>query len=125
MENIVAILGVFLFWASLLWLPLNAYRVTQVRGQPQIWTLAAILSFFMVIMGYTRAIDGGTVMEAFAWSISWLMPLGLTFFARSAPGVPLKTWDKFVGAAALVSFPLLLPQFPGLLQWLSSMLWGV
>lgn len=124
MENIVAILGVFLFWASLLWLPLNLYRVVQLRGQPQIWTIAAILSFFMVVMGYTRAIDGGSVMEAFAWSVSWLMPLGLTFFARSAPDVPHKNWDKFVGAAALVSFPLLLPQFPPLLQRLSAVLWA-
>ncbi|WP_425090596.1 hypothetical protein [Tropicimonas sp. S265A] len=124
MENIVALLGVLLFWASLIWLPLNIARALRTRGQPQVWTISAILSFFMALMGYTRAIDGGTVMEAFAWSVTWLMPLGLTFFARSHQSVPWRSWDKYLGAVALGTFVLVMPFLPRALNRLSALLWG-
>jgi hypothetical protein len=123
MENIVALLGVLLFWASLLWLPLNVARAIRTRGQPQIWLISAILSFFMALFGYTRAIDSGTVMEAFAWSVTWLMPLGLSFFARSNPTVPWRNWDKYLGAFALGSFLLVMPVMPRLLHGLTAVLW--
>ena len=123
MENIVAILGVFLFWASLLWLPLNLYRVLHTTGRQRTWTVAALLSFGMVLMGFTRAMAGGTVMEAFAWSISWLMPVGLTWFARSPAETPLRSYDKWVAGAALISFLPAMPILPGLLRAISAAIW--
>ncbi|MDJ0859314.1 MAG: hypothetical protein QNJ03_09560 [Dinoroseobacter sp.] len=123
MENTVALLGVLLFWASLIWLPLNIARAFKTEGKPQIWLISAILTFFLALFGYTRAIDSGTALEAFVWSVSWLMPMGLSLYARSSPAVPWRKWDKYLGAAALVSFLLVVPMMPRILHGLTALLW--
>lgn len=123
MENFVALLGVLLFWASLIWLPLNVARAFKTDGKPQIWLISAILTFFLALFGYTRAINGGTAMEAFVWSVAWLMPMGLSLYARSSPMVPWRGWDKYLGAVALATFALVFPFLPRVLHGLTALLW--
>ena len=123
MPDAVALMGVFLLWASVLWLPLMIYRGVTSRGKAQIWQISAILSFGLVFMGYTRAMSTGTVMEAFAWSIAWIMPIGITFFVRFAEDVPLKTWDKWLAAAAALTFLTAAGYLPGLLRGMADLVW--
>jgi len=123
MENIVAILGVLLFWATLFWLPLNLYRVFHTEGRQRIWLISALFASIFVFMGYTRAIAGGTVMEAFAWSVSWLMPVGLTWFARGPADTPYRGADKWIAGAVLLSFPLAMGVLPRLLRSAADTLW--
>lgn len=124
MQNYVALLGIFLLWASVIWLPITIYRAKELQGQAKAWALSSIFAFFMVFFGYTRAIAGGSVMEAFAWSISWLMPIGIALFLRkSARDVPLPGWDKWLGALVLVTFLPMVGVMPGLLRQLSAVIW--
>ncbi|MEQ3626321.1 MAG: hypothetical protein ABNH26_13965 [Celeribacter sp.] len=128
MPNAVAILGLFLFWASLFWLPLTVYRAVQVPGRPKSWAIAAIFAFLMVFMGYTRTIaraqmTGFSAQEAFAWSIAWLMPIGIALYLRVLPGMPALRLDKYLGIGALVSFPLALPRLPDLLTPMATLIW--
>ncbi len=123
MPDAVALMGVFLFWASTVWLPMMIYRALNSTGKPQIWQISAILSYGLMLMGYTRAIVQGSVMEAFAWSVAWVVPIGITLFVRGAGDVPLKGWDKWLGAAVIVSFLPAVGVLPGLLQTLARALW--
>lgn len=124
MQNYVALLGIFLLWASVIWLPITVYRAKALQGQAKAWALSSIFAFFMVFFGYTRAIAGGSVMEAFAWSVSWLMPIGIALFLRkSAQNVPLPGWDKWLGALTLVTFLPIVGILPGILRRLSAVIW--
>lgn len=125
MANVVALLGLFLFWASFLWLPLAAIRAVKDRGGAQTWSIAAILTFGMAFMGFTRAMTpAGTAAEAFAWSISWAMPVGLAIFARSAPDASLRRADLWVGIGAVLTFVFVLPLMPGVLRGAAGLIWG-
>ena len=128
MPNAVAILGLFLFWASLFWLPLTIYRAIRVPVRPKSWAIAAIFAFLMVFMGYTRTIAraqtaGFSAQEAFAWSIAWLMPIGLALYLRALPDMPARRLDKYLGIAALLSFPLALPTLPQIMTPIATALW--
>lgn len=123
MENIVALLGVFLFWLALFFLPLTLYRAFHTSGKQQIWTIAALMSFGLVFLGFTRAVAGGSVMEAFAWSVSWLMPVGLMIFARSPADTPLRKWDVILGVVAALSFFPAVPFIPLIMQSAAAALW--
>jgi hypothetical protein len=124
MADIVALLGVFLFWASCLWLPLALLRAVLNRGHAQSWSIAAILTFGMAFMGYTRAMSTGNVAEAFAWSVSWAMPVGLALYARMAADAEFRRADLWVGVAALLTFILVLPVLPSLLHGATRLIWG-
>ena len=123
MPDAVALLGLFLFWASLVWLPLTGYRAVLSRGKPQIWAIAGIFAFGMVLMGYTRAMQTGAVNEAFAWSVAWIMPLGLAIYARATPDAPLRPWDKWVFGGVLLSFAMIAPLLPRVLRVVSDAIW--
>lgn len=125
MANVVALLGLLLFWASLLWLPLAIVRAVHDRGGAQKWSIAAILTFGMAFMGFTRAMTPmGSAADAFAWSMSWAMPVGLAIFARSAPDASLRRADIWVGAGAALSFLPALPLMPGVLRGAAELIWG-
>lgn len=124
MENVIALLGLVLFWASLLWLPLAILRATWNRGGAQTWSIASLLTFGMAFMGYTRAMAMGSAADAFAWSVSWAMPVGLALFARSAPDAVYRRADLWVGVAVVLSFVVVLPFLPGLLRGAAAMIWG-
>ena len=123
MENVIAILGVLLFWASLVWLPLNIARALKTEGPTRVWLLSAIFAFGAALFGYTYAIDSGSMQDAFAWSMSWLTPLGLSLYARTNTDVPWRGWDKYMGAVALASFVVVLPFLPRALQAVAAVLW--
>src|SRR6056297_4065877 len=91
-------------------MPVALIRAIVNRGGAQTWSIAALLTFGMAFMGYTRAVAMGSAAEAFAWSISWAMPVGLAVFARSAPDALERGLDKWVGIGAVVSFILVLPK---------------
>ena len=124
MADVVALLGLFLFWASCLWLPLAALRAVLNRGHAQSWSIAAILTFGMAFMGYTRAMSTGNMAEAFAWSISWAMPVGLALYARSASDAEFRRADFWVGVAVVLTFILVLPVLPPFLRGAAGMIWG-
>ena len=124
MANTVALLGLVLFWASLLWLPLAILRAVQNRGGAQTWSIAAILTFGMAFMGYTRAVAMGSAAEAFAWSVSWAMPVGLALFARSAPDAVARRADIWVGATVAITFILVLPFMPVFFHAAAELIWG-
>lgn len=94
MENTIAIPGMFLFRARLAWLSLNT-RVAQVCRQAQIWISAAALWGLMVVFAGPGAIDGGTLMGAFALSLCVLTPLGQTLNARPAPSLSVEKRARF------------------------------
>lgn len=123
MPDSVALLGLVLFWASLFWLPLNIYRAVKIQTGARMWAIAGCLSFGMVLMGYTRAMASGNLNEALAWSVAWIMPLGLSIYVRNLPGCVAKTADKYVVAAAIVSFLPLGRKIPEILQVISQTLW--
>lgn len=123
MADLVALLGLFLFYASLLWLPLALLRAVANRGHAQSWSIAAILTFGLAFMGYTRAMATGTAAEAFAWSVSWAMPVGLALYARSAPDAEARRADLWVGVAVVLTFILVLPLLPPALRAASAMIW--
>ena len=123
MANVVALLGLLLFWASLMWLPFAILRAVRNRGGAQTWSIAAVLTFGMAFMGYTRAMMIGDAAEAFAWSISWAMPVGLAIYARSAPDAVWRRADIWVGATVAVTFILVLPFLPGLLRGAAELIW--
>lgn len=123
MPDSVALLGLILFWVALWWLPLNIYRAVKISGGARIWAIAACLSFGMVFMGYTKAMASGNLNEALAWSVAWIMPLGLSIYVRKLPGSLALTWDKYLVAAAVVSFLPLGRKIPEILQKISGMLW--
>jgi len=124
MANVVALLGLFLFWASCLWLPLALLRAILNRGHAQSWSIAAILTFGMAFMGYTRAMSTGNVAEAFAWSISWAMPVGLALYARRAGDAEFRRVDFWVGVMVVLTFILALPILPPFLRWAAMLIWG-
>jgi hypothetical protein len=124
MANVVAFLGLFLFWASCLWLPLTLLRAVLNRGHAQSWSIAAILTFGMAFMGYTRAMSTGNVAEAFAWSISWAMPVGLALYARRAADAEFRRADVWVGVMVVLTFILVLPILPPFLHWAARLIWG-
>lgn len=124
MANAIALFGLALFWASLLWLPLAILRAARNRGGAQAWSIAAILTFGMAFMGYTRAVAMGSAAEAFAWSVSWAMPVGLALFARSAPDAAFRRADIWVGAAVAVTFILVLPIMPPFFHGAADLIWG-
>ena len=123
MADLIALLGLVLFYASLLWLPLAGLRAVVNRGHAQTWSIASVLTFGMAFMGYTRAISTGDPAEAFAWSVSWAMPLGLALYARTAPDTAARRADLWVGVAAVLTFILVLPLLPPTLRGLSAMIW--
>lgn len=123
MADAVALFGLALFWASLLWLPLALLRAVRNRGRARTWSIAALPAFGAVFMGYTRAVEMGTAAEAFAWSVSWAMPVGLALFARSAPDAAFRRADKWVGAAAAVTFILVLPVMPLFFHGAADLIW--
>ncbi len=104
MENLVALTGVFLFWATLIWMPLTVARIFRTGGKPQIWTIAAVCAAVLVFLGYTRAMGSRDPAEAFDWSVAWLMPMGLILFARSGAGVPWKRLDIWLFFLTLFTF---------------------
>ena len=124
MADVVALMGLFLFYAGFLWLPLVLLRAVRNRGHAQTWSIAAILTFGMAFMGYTRAIASGNVAEAFAWSISWAMPVVLALYARSAPDAELRRADLWIGVAAILTFIIVVPAMPPLLQGAAALIWG-
>lgn len=124
MANAVALGGLFLFYASCLWLPLVVVRAVLNRGHAQSWSIASILTFGMAFMGYTRAMSTGNVAEAFAWSVSWAMPLGLALYARRAPDAEFRSVDIWIGALVVLTFILFLPALPPLLHAAAAWIWG-
>jgi hypothetical protein len=124
MADIVALLGLFLFYAACLWLPLVAIRALMNRGHAQTWSIAALLTFGLCLMGYTRAISSGNMAEAFAWSVSWAMPVGLALYARSAADAELRRLDLWLGVAAGLTFLMVAPVLPPLLRGLAGLIWG-
>jgi hypothetical protein len=124
MADLVALLGLVLFYASCLWLPVVILRALLNRGHAQTWSIAALLTFGLSFMGYTRAIAGGTAAEAFAWSVSWAMPLGLALYARMAPDAEFRRLDLWLGAMAAVSFLPMAPLLPALLHGAARAIWG-
>lgn len=123
MADAVALLGLALFWASLFWMPLAAARAVMNRGGAQTWSIAALLTFGMAFMGFTRAVAMGSTAEAFSWSVSWAMPVGLAIFARAAPGAVWRNADRWVGAAAALSFILVLPALPWFFVTAAGLIW--
>ncbi|NNF73269.1 MAG: hypothetical protein HKO95_04215 [Rhodobacteraceae bacterium] len=123
MPNVIALLGLFLFWLSVLWMPLSITRGIYNRGPVQVWAIASIFAFGMVFMGYTRAMMQGTAAEAFAWSVSWAMPLGLALFARSNPDAVYRGFDKYVGIIGLLLFIPVVGALPGVLRQAAEALW--
>lgn len=123
MRDAIVVFGLLLFWASLLWLPLCILRAVSNRARAQVWSISAILAFGMVFMGYTRAMMQGTAAEAFAWSISWAMPVGLALYARAAPDAVNRHQDIWVGAAVAISFMPILPFMPGVLRGVAAAIW--
>ena len=124
MADIVALMGLFLFYASCLWLPLIVLRAVLNRGHAQTWSVAAILTFGMAFMGYTRAISTGNVAEAFAWSISWAMPVALALYARRAADAEMRRADLWIGVAAILTFIFVVPLMPPLLHSAAALIWG-
>jgi hypothetical protein len=124
MADLVALLGLALFHAGVLWLPVVVLRAVRNRGHAQTWSIAALLTFGLCFMGYTRAIAGGDAAEAFAWSVSWAMPLGLAVHARGAPDAVLRRIDVWIGAAAAASFLLVVPLMPPMLRGAARLIWG-
>lgn len=124
MADIVALLGLVLFYAGCLWLPLVFLRAIMNRGHAQTWSIAALLTFGMCFMGYTRAISTGDVAEAFAWSIAWAMPVGLALYARRAPDAEFRRLDIWLGVLAALSFIMIAPILPPFLRGASAMIWG-
>ncbi|MEM9973773.1 MAG: hypothetical protein AAF771_06295 [Pseudomonadota bacterium] len=123
MTEVVAILGLFLFWASALWLPITVLRASMHRGPIQVWSIASIFAFGMVFMGFTRAMAQGSPAEAFAWSISWAMPVGLALFARSPGETVYRKFDFYLGAVAAFGFLPVAPFLPVLLRQASDAIW--
>jgi hypothetical protein len=124
MAEVVALLGLFLFYASCLWLPLVILRAVVNRGHAQTWSIAAILTFGLCVMGYTRAMSTGNVAEAFAWSVAWAMPVGLALFAGRAPDAAVRRLDLWLGVAAVLTFLMIVPVLPGTLRGLATLIWG-
>jgi hypothetical protein len=124
MADIVALLGLLLFYASCLWLPLAGLRAVLNRGHAQSWSIAAILTFGLAFMGYTRAMSTGNVAEAFAWSISWAMPVGLALYARGAADAKFRHLDLWLGVVAVASFIVALPVLPPVLRAAATAIWG-
>jgi len=123
MADIVALSGLFLFWASACFMPVALIRALVNRGGAQTWSIAALLTFAMAFMGYTRAVAMGSAAEAFAWSVAWAMPVGLAIYARSAPDAAGREVDKWVGIAAAISFILVLPVMPVFFHWAADLIW--
>ena len=123
MANFVALLGLFLFWTSLLFMPLSLSRAVLNRGPVQVWALASIFAFAMCFMGYTRAMMQGTPAEAFAWSVSWAMPVGLAVFARSHPDAVFRRFDFVVAFVAAFGFLAAAPFLPGFLRGMAEGIW--
>ena len=123
MANFVALLGLFLFWTSALFMPLSLSRAVLNRGPVQVWAISSIFAFAMVFMGYTRAMMQGTPAEAFAWSVSWAMPVGLAVFARSHPAAVFRRFDFVVAFGAAFSFLAVAPFLPGALRRVAGLLW--
>jgi hypothetical protein len=124
MAEVVALLGLFLLYASCLWLPLVLLRAVRNRGHAQTWSIAAALTFGMAFMGYTRAMSTGNVAEAFAWSISWAMPVALALYARAAPDAEVRRADLWIGVVAAGTFILVVPLMPPLLRAAAMLIWG-
>ena len=124
MADLVALLGLVLFYAACIWLPIVILRAVLNRGHAQSWSIAALLTFGLCFMGYTRAIATGNVAEAFAWSISWAMPVGLALYARMAPDAEFRRLDLWLGVMAGLSFLLVAPLLPPFLRGAAALIWG-
>ena len=124
MADLVALLGLVLFYAACLWLPVVALRAVVNRGHAQTWSIASLLTFGLSFMGYTRAMSTGNVAEAFAWSVSWAMPLGLALYARMAPDATFRKLDLWLGVAAILSFLPAAPLLPAVLRGAAAWIWG-
>ncbi len=123
MENYVALLGMLLLWASVIWLPVTVYRAKALDGQAKAWALSSIFGFFMVLFGFTRAMAEGSA-TILVWSIAWAMPIGLALYLRaSAPNVPVPGWDKWMGAVVLITFLPMIGILPGILRQISAAIW--
>jgi hypothetical protein len=75
-------------------------------------------------MGYTRAISTGNVAEAFAWSVSWAMPVALALYARRAPDAEFRRLDLWLGIVAVATFIMVVPVMPGALHGAAALIWG-
>jgi hypothetical protein len=124
MADLVALLGLVLFYASCLWLPVVILRAILNRGHAQTWSIAALLTFGLSFMGYTRAMANGNAAEAFAWSISWAMPLGLALYARMAPDAEFRRVDLWLGVMAALSFLPVAPLLPAFLHGAAALIWS-
>ncbi len=123
MENLVALLALLLFWAGLIWLPLNLYRALVGRPSDRRWTLAAIISFPVVLLGFTFAMTGTTLLMAFAWSAAWVVPVALTWVARAPADTAFRGLDPWIALVAFGTFVLVAGRLPGLLHAVSDGLW--
>ena len=124
MADLVALLGLVLFYAACFWLPVMALRAVLNRGHAQSWSIAALLTFGLCFMGYTRAMAMGTAAEAFAWSVSWAMPVGLALYARMAPEAEFRRLDLWLGVMAALTFLPVAPILPALLRGAARAIWG-
>jgi hypothetical protein len=98
-------------------------RAIQHRGPVQTWSISSLLAFGLVLMGYTRTMARGSAAEAFAWSVAWAMPVGIAIYARTHPDAIYRSYDKYLGAFALLSFLIVAPVLPGVLRGLATTIW--
>jgi hypothetical protein len=124
MADVVALLGLLMFYAGCLWLPVVLLRAILNRGHAQTWSIASLLTFGLCFMGYTRAISTGNVAEAFAWSVSWAMPVALALYARRAPDAEFRRLDLWLGIVAVATFIMVVPVMPGALHGAAALIWG-
>lgn len=124
MADAVALGGLFLFWTSVCFMPAALIRAIVNRGHAQTWSIAALMTFGVAFMGYTRAVEMGTPAEAFAWSVAWAVPVGLSLFARQAPDAEGRGNDVWIGAGAAASFILVLPVMPVFFHRAADFLWA-
>jgi hypothetical protein len=101
---IIAVVGLVLFWTCLFLVPLMIVRGLRDTGHARRWSLAAAAAFLFVLLGFTRTMAGGTLGEALLWSLAWLVPIAVSFYARWPSGTRWRRADLFLTAAALATF---------------------
>ncbi len=121
--DIIAIAGLLVFWASLLWLPLTLVRAIRNDGTARRWSLLSFLAFGVVLVGFTRAMTQAGTGEALFWSASWAAPLALALAARADPMAVFRRDDKWVGIVVVVTFLFALPFLPAFLHMISDAIW--
>ena len=122
--DLTDIIGLYLFYFCLFWLPVMIARSIKNQGAARRWSLLALVSFVLVLLGYTWTVANVALPVAVFRAVAWIIPIWFSLSARKQPEAVWRSYDIISGIIAAVSFFFAAPILPPILLGLAIVIWS-